>query len=95
MALHLRLICDTNEKFNSWAIEYKNYLIARDYKRSIVSKHFAHVLSLSSEQAHLKSTNRKSLVRKSIKRIMKYNPGFLTIIVCLKNIFLYCIQNPL
>ena len=55
IALHLRRICDTNEKFNSKAIEYKNYLIARDYKPSIVSKHFAHVLSLSREQAQLKS----------------------------------------
>ena len=49
IALRLRYICDTDEKSNSRSIEYKNYLIARDYKPSIVNKHFAHVLSLSRE----------------------------------------------
>ena len=47
IALRLRRICDTDEKFNSRSIEYKNYLIARDYKPSIVNKHFAHVSTLS------------------------------------------------
>ena len=32
IALRLRLIIDTEEKFNSRSIEYKNYLIARDFK---------------------------------------------------------------
>ena len=32
IALRLRLIINTEEKFNSRSIEYKNYLIARDFK---------------------------------------------------------------
>ena len=72
--LRLIHICDTDEKFNSRSIEYKNYLIARDYKPSIVNKHFAHVLTLSRQQARQKSTNRKSQVSKNVKLIMKYNP---------------------
>ena len=46
IALRLRRIYDTDEKFNSSSIEYKNYLIARDYKPSIVNKHFGHVSTL-------------------------------------------------
>ena len=72
----MRRICDNDEKFNSRSIEYKNYLIARDYKPSIVNKHFAHVLTLSREQARQKPTNRKSQVSKNVKLIMKYNPRF-------------------
>ena len=74
IALRLRRICDTDEKFNSRSIEYKNYLIARDYKPSIVNKHFAHVSTLSRQQARQKSTHRKSQVSKNVKLIMKYNP---------------------
>ena len=60
IALRLRRICDTDEKFNSRSIEYKNYLIARDSKPSTVHKHFAHVSTLSRQQARQKSTNRKA-----------------------------------
>ena len=67
IALRLRRICDTDEKFNSRSIEYKNYLIARDYKPSVVNKHFAHVSTLSRQQARQKSTNRKSQVNKNVK----------------------------
>ena len=73
IALRLRRICDTDEKFNSRSIEYKNYLIARDYKPSIVNKHFAHVSTLSRQQARQKSTKRKSQVSKNVKLVMKYN----------------------
>ena len=74
IALRLRHICDTDEKFNSRSIEHNNYLIARDYKRSIVNKHFAHISTLSRQQARQKSTNQKSHVSKNVKLIMKYNP---------------------
>ena len=74
IALRLRRICDTDEKFNSRSIEHKNYLIARDYKPSIFNKHFAHVPTLSRQQARQKSTNRKTQVSKNVKLIMKYNP---------------------
>ena len=74
IAIRLTRICDTDEKFHSRSIEYKNYLIARDYKPSIVNKHFAHVLTLSRQQARQKSTNWKSQVSKNVKFIKKYNP---------------------
>ena len=74
IALLLRRIWDTNEKFDSRSIEYKNYLIARDYNPSIGNKYFAHVSTLSRQQVRQKSTNRKSEVNKNGKLIMKYNP---------------------
>ena len=73
IALRLRRICDTDEKFNSRSIEYKNYLIARDCKPSLVNKHFAHASTLSRQQARQKSNNRKSQGSKNVKLIMKYN----------------------
>ena len=51
IVLRLRRICDTDEKFNCRSIEYKNYLIAKDYKPSIVNKQLAHVSTLSRPQA--------------------------------------------
>ena len=57
IALRLRHICDTYGKFNSRPVEYKNYLIATEYKPSIVSKHFAHISTLSNQQTRKKSTN--------------------------------------
>ena len=74
IALRLIHICDTDEKFNSRPIEYKNYLIAGDYKPSIVNKHFAHVSTSSRKQVRQKSTNRKRQVSKNVKFVMKYNP---------------------
>ena len=40
MAQRLRRICDTDEKFESRANEYKQYLIARDYKSLLADKQF-------------------------------------------------------
>ena len=69
IALRLRrCICDTYEKFNCRSIEYKNYLIAKDYKPSIVSK------NLSRQQAGQNFTKWKSQMSKNFKLIMKYNP---------------------
>ena len=76
IALRSRHVFDTDEKFNSRSIEYKNYFIARDYKPSIVNKQFAYVSTLSRQQARQKSTNRRSQVSKNVKLIMKYNPRF-------------------
>ena len=60
IGLRLRRIYDTDEKFNSWSIEHKNYLIPRDDEPSTVNKHFAHISTLSRQQARQKSMNRKS-----------------------------------
>ena len=72
--MRLRRICHTDEKFNSKSIEYKNYLIAKGYKPSIVNKHFAHVSNLSRQQSRQKSTKWKCQVSKSVRLIMKYTP---------------------
>ena len=81
-ALRLRRICDTDEEFNSRSIEYKNYLIVRDGKPSIINKHLANVSTLSRQQARQKSTNWKNQVSKNVRLVMKNNPGFLPLIVC-------------
>ena len=73
IALSLRHITILMKNFNSRSIEYKNYFINRDYKSSIVKKHFSHVSTLS-RQARQKSSSRKSQVSKSVKLIMKYDP---------------------
>ena len=36
IALRLRRICDTDEKFDIRSYEYQNYFIARDYKPTLV-----------------------------------------------------------
>ena len=95
IALRLRRIFDTDEKINSRAIEFKNSLIARNCKPSIVKKRFSHVLSLSKEQAKLKSTSRKSQVSKSVKLKKKYNPRLPDLNSLLKNICFYCVQTQL
>ena len=68
--LRLIHICDTDEKFNSRSIEYKNYLIARDYNHL----QLINISTLSRQQARQKFTNQKSQVSKNVKLIMKYNP---------------------
>ena len=47
IALRLCRICDTDKKFESRANEYKQYLIARDYKPSLVDKQFQEVSKLT------------------------------------------------
>ena len=43
IALRLRRICDSDNKFQERSKEYKNYLIGRQYKPSVVNKQFADV----------------------------------------------------
>ena len=66
MALRLRHICDTDEKFNSRWNEYKNYIIFRYFKPFIVNKHFAHVSAINRQQTRQKSTNQKSQMSKNV-----------------------------
>ena len=40
VALRLRRICDSNEKFEKHSTEYQNYLIVRDYKPDEMKKQF-------------------------------------------------------
>ena len=40
IALRLQQICDMTEKYESRADEYKNYLLARDYKLFLADEQF-------------------------------------------------------
>ena len=72
IALRLRRICDTTEKYESRADEYKNYLLARDYKPSLVDEQFKKISKISREDAR-KSKPKTNQVSK-IKFVTKYNP---------------------
>ena len=64
IALILRWICDIDRKIESHANEYKKYLIARDYKRSLVNKQFQEVSKLQEQkpdQRDLKTTRQVKL----------------------------------
>ena len=70
IALRLRRICDTTEKYESRADEQKNYLLARDYKTSLVDEQFKKIGQISREDARSKpKTNQVS----KIKFVTKYN----------------------
>ena len=51
IALRLRRICDTNEKFDIRSSEYQNYLIARDYKPTSVKRQFHAIKNISRREA--------------------------------------------
>ena len=51
IALWLRRICNSEEKFDMHSDEYQNYLIARDYNISLVTKQFHSVRSISRSEA--------------------------------------------
>ena len=72
IALRLRRICDTTEKYESRADEYKNYLLARDYKPSLVDKQFKKISKISREDAS-KNKPKTNQVSK-IKFVTKCNP---------------------
>ena len=72
IALRLRRICDTTEKYESRVDEYKNSLFARDYKPSLVDKQFEKIGQISREDAR-KSKPKTTQVSK-IKFVTKHNP---------------------
>ena len=51
IALRLRRICYTTEKYESRADEYKNHLLASDYKPSLVDEQFKKIGQISREDA--------------------------------------------
>ena len=51
IALRLRRICDTDEKFDIRSYEYQNYLIARDYKPTLVKRQFHAIKNISRREA--------------------------------------------
>ena len=51
IALRLRHICDTDEKYNQRSSEYKNYFIGREYNPTLVKKQFEEVGRITRTQA--------------------------------------------
>ena len=49
--MRLRRICGTDEKFDIHSYEYQNYLIARDYKPSLVKIQFHAIKSIGRREA--------------------------------------------
>ena len=56
VALRLRRICDSDEKFNKRSEEYQNYFIARDYKPNKMKKQFSAIKRLSRTEARKPKT---------------------------------------
>ena len=72
IALRLRRICDTTEKYESRADEYKNYLLARDYKPSLVDEKFKKISKISREDARKSKSKTNQVIK--IKFVIKYQP---------------------
>ena len=51
IALRLKRICDSDEKFTVRSNEYKNFLTAREYKPKIVEKYLSEISKLSRAEA--------------------------------------------
>ena len=51
IALTLRRICESDEKYEKRSNEYQNYLIARNYSPSLVAKQFQKVSQISRDNA--------------------------------------------
>ena len=73
IGLRLRRVCDTDEKFESRANEYKQYLIARDYKLSLLYKQFQEVSKITRTEATAKRPKNNQVSK--IKFLTTYNPS--------------------
>ena len=72
IALRLRRICDSDEKYEKRSNEYQNYLIARNYSPSLVVKQFQKVSQISRDNARKPRSN--VLGTNSVKFLTSYNP---------------------
>ena len=71
-ALRLQRICDTTEKYESHADEYKKYLLEQDYKSSLVDEQFKKISKISGEDA--RKSKPKIIQISKIKFVTTYNP---------------------
>ena len=72
IALRLRRICDSDDKFEERSVQYQKYLVARDYKPSKVKKQFSDVRKMSRGEARRPKNNNNFSA--SYNLITKYNP---------------------
>ena len=73
VALRLRKICDTDNKFEKHSKECQNYFIARDYKPRKVTKQFSDIRNIFREEARQPETHNERFST-SCNLIMQYNP---------------------
>ena len=73
IALPLRKIRDSDEKFKDRSEEYKNYLVARDYHPGLVDKQFRKVVMTSRHNARKKNIKRRE--ESKVKFITTFNPA--------------------
>ena len=73
IALRLHRFCDIDEKFKSPANEYKQHLISRDSKPSLVDKQFQEVSKIARTEARSKRPSNKQVNK--IKFSTSYNPS--------------------
>ena len=71
VALRLRRICDSDEKFNLRSSEYQKYLIARDYKPHKVLRKFSRISSIPREEARRPKSKGDY---KAFQLITEFNP---------------------
>ena len=76
VALRLRRICYSEEKFEKHSTEYQNYLIARDYKPGKMKKRFSDI---------------KNLNREEVRKLKLLKTTFLLHAIWLHNITLCCL----
>ena len=86
VALRLRRICDSDNKFEKRSKEYKNYFIARDYKPRKVRKQFSDIRNISREEARQPKTHNERFST-SCNLITQYNPLLPNIKTVIKNIY--------
>ena len=73
IALRLRRICDSDEKFKHRSEEYMNYFIAIDYHPGLVDKQFRKVEMMSRHNARKRNTKRKEVSK--VRFITTFNPA--------------------
>ena len=82
IALRLRGIWDSDEKFDLRSDEYQIYLIARDYDISLVKKQFHSVRSISRSKAR---QVKQKTTKESFNLVPVYNPLLNNLQKVLKN----------
>ena len=73
IALRLRRICDSDEKFCKRSQEYQNYLVAREYNPTLVKNQFEEIGKINREEARIPKTQNSVNIANSF--ITTYNPA--------------------
>ena len=77
VALRLKRISDSHEKYEKWSNEYQNYPFARNYSPSLVAKQFQKFFQISGDNAQ--KPRSKVLTTDSTKFVTSCNPILLNI----------------